>query len=103
MTQKDYEVFWPGGKKTQADIQYGPRLKSLAGKRIAELWNGAFRGAEIFPVIEQEFSRRYPGIEFVNYQTFGLIHGTDERKVLAGLPEKLKKYKCDAAIVTSGC
>ena len=29
--------------------------------------------------------------------------GFEERKVLASLPEKLKKYKCDAAIVTSGC
>ena len=98
-----YEALWPRGRKTQGALAYGQRLKDLSGKRIAELWNGAFRGNEIFPFVEQEMKRRYPGIEFVNYKTFGGIHGTQEREVVAALPEKLKEYRCDAAIVTSGC
>jgi hypothetical protein len=98
-----YDVLWPRGRKTVPDSPYGERLPSLAGKRIAELWNGGFRGDEIFPIVEEELSRRYPGVEFVSYKTFGLIHGTEERAIVAGLPAALKEQRIDAAIATSGC
>ena len=101
--QNTYEVLWPRGKKTVAETGYAPRLKSLEGKTIAELWNWSFRGDEIFPAVEQELAKRYPGVKFVNYKEFGSIHGGKESEVVAALPELLKKHKCDAVITTSGC
>ena len=39
-----YEALWPRGRKTQAALEYGKRLKEFSGKRIAQVWNDAFRG-----------------------------------------------------------
>ena len=103
-TGKDvYEVLWPRGKKTVAETACAPRLKSLEGKTVAELWNWAFRGDEIFPIVEQALVNRYPGIKFVNYKVFGSIHNSRGTEGIAALPELLKKHQCDAVITTSGC
>jgi hypothetical protein len=98
-----YEALWPRGRKRVTETGYAPRLKSLEGKTIAELWNWVFRGDEIFRAVEMELSRRYSGLKFINYKVFGSIHGSKESEVMASLPEGLKKNKCDAVITTTGC
>ena len=60
-------------------------------------------GDDIFPMIEEELSKRYPGIKFVSYHEFGSTHGGSEPEVLAALPAKLKQNKCDAVISGIGC
>ena len=54
-------------------------------------------------ILEKELARRYPGIKFVNYHTFGSTHGGDEAKSIAALPQKLKENRCDAVISGVGC
>lgn len=98
-----YEVLWPRGRRTVLESGYAPRPESLEGKTIAELWNWAFRGDEIFPVLEKELAGRYPGVRFVSYKNFGNIHGGDEREVLAALPGLFKKYDVDAVITAMDC
>ncbi|MFH1650862.1 MAG: hypothetical protein ABID87_01985 [Chloroflexota bacterium] len=98
-----YEVLYPRGRRTVADTATAPRLSGLEGKTVAELWNWAFRGHEIFPLVEEELTRRYPGIKFVDYRVFGSIHGGNEREVIAALPGMLKEHDIDAVITTSGC
>jgi len=102
-SNNSFEVLWPRGRRTVLEGAYAPRPESLEGKTIAELWNWAFRGDEIFPVLEKELSRRYPGVKFVSYENFGNIHGGNEREVLAALPGLFEKYEIDAVISAMGC
>ncbi len=96
-------VVWPRGKKTVEPRPVAPRLPSLDGKTIGQLWDDLFRGDEIFPVLERELSRRWPGVKFVNYSVFGSTHGSEERKVLSELPGRLKELGVDAVISGMAC
>lgn len=98
-----YEVVWPRGKKTVKVTHLAKRLDTLEGKTIGQLWDNVFRGDEIFPILEEELAKRYPGIKFINYELFGSIHGDEERKVLADLPGKLKRFGVDAVISGMAC
>lgn len=103
MEAASYEVVWPRGKTTKPSVGLAKRLDTLQGKTIAELWEWAFRGDEIFAVLEKELAKRYPGVKFVSYEKFGCTHGGDERQVLAGFSQKFKEYKIDAVISGMGC
>ena len=98
-----YEVVWPRGKRLGGIVSLAERLDTLEGKTICALWDWVFRGDKIFPAIEKELAKRYPGSRFVGYEVFGSIHGGDEAKVLAALPDKLKQNKCDAVLSGVGC
>ena len=98
-----YEVVWPRGRKEMETARLAQRLDTLEGKTVGELWDWVFRGNEIFPMIEKELAKRYPGINFINYEMFGNMHGGGEAKVIANLPDKLKQFKFDAIISGIGC
>lgn len=101
--RETYRVVWPRGRKS-ADVEdLAPRLDSLAGKTIGQLWDDLFRGDEIFPVLEEELTRRFPGVRFVRYDAFGSTHGADEHKVLAELPDRLRALEVDAVISGMAC
>ncbi len=93
-----YEVVWPLGKIMSGKVTLAPRISDLSGKTIGELSDYGFRAEEIFPLIRASLSRRYPGIKFVEYPTFGNTHGPQEAEIIATLPEMLRQYGCDAVI-----
>ena len=66
-----YRVVWPRGAKTVQATDVAPRLGTLDGKVIGQLWDDLFRGDEIFPILEEELTRRFPTVRFVRYDTFG--------------------------------
>jgi hypothetical protein len=98
-----YEVVWPRGKVAVKVVPHAKRLDTLEGKTICELWNGAYRGDETFPIIREELAKRYRGIKFISWEEFGRMGGPNEDKILAALPSKLKSLGCDAAIGGNGC
>ncbi len=98
-----YAVIWPRGKKVVKLRPLAKRLDTLKGKTIGQLWDGIFRGDEIFPVLENGLRERFPGVKFVNYDVFGCTHGSDEHQVLAELPAKLKQLRVDAVISGMAC
>ena len=98
-----YRVVWPRGPMTVQAADVAPRLATLEGKTIGQLWDDLFRGDEIFPMLEEELARRYPGVRFVRYDVFGSTHGRDEGRVLAELPGKLKSLEVDAVISGMAC
>lgn len=100
---KPYSVFWPRGERTLTVQDVAPRLDTLAGKRIAFVWDYLFRGDEIFPILERQLSARFPNVRFVSYSEFGSTHGEDEHAVVAGLPAKLQAMGVDAVISGMGC
>ena len=98
-----YEVFWPRAERQQKRKALAPRLASLEGKTVAQLWDFVFRGDEIFETLEEALKTRYPGIKFVSWREFGNTHGSDEREVVAALPKKFKEMGVDAVISGMGC
>jgi len=75
----------------------------LEGKTVAFVWDYIFRGDEIFPILREALSAAYPGISFVDYDTFGNTMGADENAVRAALPRKLAAEGVDVAISGVGC
>ena len=99
----NYSVVWPRGEKTVDVAELAPRLDTLEGKTVCQLWDYLFRGDEIFPMLEEEMTRRYPGIKFVRYSEFGSTHGDEEREILENLPKRLEELGADAVISGMGC
>ena len=98
-----YEAYWPRTPRQTKVKPLAPRLTSLEGKTVAQLWDDVFRGDEIFLLLEDALKKRFPGIRFVNWRDMGSIHGGHEREVLAALPAKLKELGVDAVICGMAC
>lgn len=102
-SRETYAVVWPRGTKAVEIAELAPRLGTLEGKTVGELWDDLFRGDEIFPILRAELARRYPGIRFASYDRFGSTHGRDEHRVIAELPRKLEELEVDAVISGMAC
>ncbi len=103
-----YEVVSPLGEPVMTRITMAPRLNTLEGKTICEVWNGGFRGDESFPVIEKMLRERYPAVKLIPYTEFPLVsiaslHPEKKEKTLEDLRAKIKEKGCDAAIIGNGC
>lgn len=99
-----YEVVYPVGIRAVEDKNVAPSLPDLNGMVIGELWNHGFRGDETFPMIEDIIHKQYPGARFISYKDFGNFHDpTYEAKMMADLPNKIRKLGCNAVIVGNGC
>ena len=93
-----FECFWPRGAHRQTGSRLAPRLATLEGKRVAQLWDMVFSGDEVYRVLEKGLRAAYPTIEFVSWQEFGNTHGDNEREIVAGLPARMKELKVDAVL-----
>jgi hypothetical protein len=98
-----YEVLWPRAERQQKRKALAPRLASLKGKTVAQVWDFLFRGDEIFETLAEALKARYTGIKFVSWREFGNTHGRDERKVVAALPGRLKSLGVNAVISGMAC
>ncbi len=96
-----YKTLWPRGRKALKMGSFAQRLKTLEGKTVCELWDGIFRGDEIFPMLEKKLSERYPGVKFVSWTDFprGRDHGLPDWKTHPGL---MAEKGCDAVMVGTG-
>jgi len=97
-----YQVVWPLGKTRSRPRSGAPRLDTLEGKTVCELWNYVYSGNLSFPMIEELLKKQYPTMRFVNYAEFGNTHGPKEREVIEALPRKLAEFGCDAVISGNG-
>ncbi len=97
-----FEVVWPRAARQTKQRSLAPRLTTLDGKTIAQIWDYVFRGDEVYLALEQELSRRYPKVRFISWREFGNTHGPDERSIVETLPQRLKELGADAAISAMG-
>lgn len=97
-----YDVLWPLSRKAVHHSAAAGRIPDLNGKVVAELWDVIFRGETIYPLVRAYIKERFPGVKFVNYTEFGNFHGAREHEVSATIPDKLRAFKADAAIVGIG-
>ena len=98
-----YEALWPRSPRQVKRKTLSKRLDTLEGKTIAQLWDFVFRGDEVFAVLEQGLKERFPNVRWVSWKDFGSTHGSEERKVLASMPQRFKELGVDAAISGMGC
>jgi hypothetical protein len=98
----EYEVVWPLGRKASRMIQPGPRLDTLEGKTICEVWNMLFKGDLLFSELESLIKERYPGVRFVPPEEFGFTRGGQEESTMASLADNLARHGCDAVISSVG-
>jgi ABC-type amino acid transport substrate-binding protein len=98
LQEPSYRVVWPLGKAASQPVALKPRPSDLSGLTVCELSDYGFRAEEIFPIIRELLSQKYPGIKFIEYPVFGNTHGAKEAEIIANLAEKLKNNKCDVVI-----
>ena len=58
-----YEAYWPRGARQQRTRPLAPRLKSLEGKTVAQLWDFLFKGDAVFALLEEGLKKRFPGVK----------------------------------------
>jgi hypothetical protein len=98
-----YDVVWPQSPQGIQKQRRASRIDTLAGKRVAFLWDYVFRGDELFPVLTQELASRFDDIEIIGYETFGNLHGADEKERVGRLPDDLRSRGVDAVVSGMGC
>jgi len=98
-----YDVVWPRSERRMEIQPVAKRLDSLEGKTVVQLWDYLFRGDEVFTLLEEGLTARYPGIQFVSWREFGSTHGDEEREILENLPRRLKELGAHAVISGMGC
>ena len=98
-----YEAYWPRSTRQQMTRELAPRLDTLEGKTVAQLWDELFKGDVVFELLEEGLKKRYPGIKFVSWREFGSTHGGNEREALAALPQKLRDLGVDAVMSGMAC
>jgi hypothetical protein len=98
-----FEAHWPRGALQQKKLNLAPRLESLKGKKVAQLWDDLFKGDVVFEILEDGLRQRFPDIEFVSWRVFGNTHGADEKEALKNLPQQLRELGVDAVISGMAC
>ena len=98
-----YEAYWPRSPRQQLTRELAPRLDTLEGKTVAQLWDELFKGDVVFELLEEGLKKRYPGINFVSWRTFGSTHGGNEKAALAALPGRLRELGVDAVVSGMAC
>jgi len=98
-----FEAYWPRAPRQQKAKPLAPRLPTLAGKTVAQLWDQLFKGDLVFELLEEALRARYPGIKFVSWREFGSTHGGEEKEALAALPQRFRELGVDAVISGMAC
>ena len=62
-----HDVVWPRAARQMEIAPVAPRLDTLEGKTVAQLWDYLFRGDEVFDYLEAGLKERYPSIKFVTW------------------------------------
>jgi hypothetical protein len=75
---------------------FAPRLDTLEGKTICELWDASWEGDRTFPLIRDLLQGKYPTAKFVPYTEFPIGSAVMQAP---GIDQIAKKKGCQAAIV----
>lgn len=100
-----YEALWPLAPREAGDVPEHERAGSLAGLRVAYLWDELFRGPEMFEVITETARERYgEDVTFVSWEEFGNFHASaaEEKRVHGRLPELLRAHRVDLVVSAVG-
>ncbi len=77
---------------------FAPRLDTLAGKTVCELWNGLWGGPTTFPLIRQQLQKEFPTAKIVTYDKMTMVRHT-RPAAFSELADVVKAAGCQAVIV----
>ncbi len=103
MSEEDkYAVVSPVARRYVERKPMAPRLDTLEGKTICELWNESFNADKSFAVIRELLKQNYPGIKVIPCTEMPVHHPMEDIGVTNELSEELiralKEKGCDAVI-----
>lgn len=100
------EVFSPVGLERLKPASAASRLSDLDGKTICEIWNGLYKGDEVFPVVRELLARKYPNVKVIPFTEFSLLYGGDtpaqQNESAKRIAVLAKEKGCDALISGNG-
>ena len=65
-----FKVVSPVGEPITKNQSLAPRLETLKGKTVCEIWNGGFGGDIVFPIIEEMLRKEYSNIKIIPHTKF---------------------------------
>jgi hypothetical protein len=106
MSQNEIDVISPVGLAGTQNQAIAPRLESLEGKTVGEVYNHHFKGDLMFGLYRQLLKQRYPGVRIVPYTELpASFVGGDmayHRHVAQEVAARAKEKGCDALITGNG-
>jgi hypothetical protein len=98
------KIVSPAGETvTHPVTPVAPRLDTLEGKTVCEIWNAGFKGDVVFPMIEEMLQKRYRDVRVIPYTEFPLVRiaslGPETKaEMLEAVRAALLEKGCDAVI-----
>jgi hypothetical protein len=106
MRENEIGVISPVGLPDAQKQAIAPRLDTLQGKTVAEVYNHHFKGDQMFPIYRQLLQQRYPGVQVIPYTDLpASFVGGDaayHRTVAKEIAALAKEKGCDALISGNG-
>jgi hypothetical protein len=102
MSEELYEVVNPAAERHIEMLNMSPRLDTLEGKTVCEVWNESFKSDVTFSVIRKLLKEKYPGIKVIPYTEMPKHHSMEDQgntnEGSEALIAALKEKHCDAVI-----
>ncbi len=106
MSGEEVAVISPVGLPRAQGEGIAPRLDSLEGKTIGEVYNHHFKGDQMFGLYRELLKQRYPGVRIVPYTDLpaSFVGGdpATHRRVAQEVAAMAREKGCDALIAGNG-
>lgn len=106
MHEHDIGVVSPVGLPGNHHTPIAPRLDTLQGKTIGEVYNHHFKGDQMFGIYRQLLQQRYPGVRLIPYTDLpaSFVGGDTayHRCVAREIAAQARAKGCDALISGNG-
>ena len=106
MPENAIDVVSPLGLSGRQQTAITPRLETLQGKTIGEVYNHHFKGDQMFGIYRQLLQQRYPGVRVIPYTELpaSFVGGDTayHRSVAREIAAQAKARGCDALIAGNG-
>ena len=106
MSADELEVISPLGLPVTQNKGIAPRLPTLEGKTVGEVYNHHFKGDQMFALYRQLLQQRYPGVRIVPYNEMPASYvggdSASQRRIAQEVAAQAKQKGIDALIAGNG-
>jgi hypothetical protein len=106
MSGDEVGIISPAGLPRAQGKGIAPRLDSLEGKTIGEVYNHHFKGDQMFGLYREMLQERYPGVRIIPYTELpaSFVGGdpATHRRVAQEVAALAREKGCDALITGNG-
>ena len=106
MTSQSIGIVSPLGLEVTQNEGLAPRLSSLAGKTIGEVYNHHFKGDQMFALYRELLQERFPDVRIVPFSEMpaSFVGGdpASHRRIAQEVAAAAKEKGCDALIIGNG-